>query len=46
MPQNMVEFTATIEFEPSQTHDVKFRVSIIQEHKEIESDIVFAKLLP
>src|SRR6266852_8789035 len=46
MPQNMVEFTAMIEFEPSQTHDVKFRVSIIQEHKEIESDIVFAKLAP
>jgi len=46
MPQNMAEFTAIIEFEPSQTHDVKFRVSIIQEHKEIESDIVFAKLMP
>ena len=46
MPQNMVEFTAIIEFEPSQTHDVKFRVSIIQEHKEIESDIVFVKLTP
>ena len=46
MPQNIAEFTAMIEFEPSQTHDVKFRVSIIQEHKEIESDIVFAKLMP
>jgi hypothetical protein len=46
MPQNMVEFTAMIEFEPRQTYDVKFRVSIIQEHKEIESDIVFAKLTP
>ena len=46
MPQNMVEFTAIIEFEPSQTHDVKFRASIIQEHKEIESDIVFVKLTP
>jgi hypothetical protein len=46
MPQNMAEFTAIIEFEPSQTHDVKFRVSIIQEHKEIESDIIFAKLMP
>ena len=46
MPQNMAEFTAMIEFEPNQTHDVKFRVSIIQEHKEIESDIVFAKLMP
>ncbi len=46
MPQNIAEFTAMIEFEPNQPHDVKFRVSIIQEHKEIESDVVFAKLLP
>ncbi|HEV2193227.1 MAG TPA: hypothetical protein VGR54_06385 [Nitrosopumilaceae archaeon] len=46
MPQNIAEFTAVIEFEPTHTHDVKFRVSIIQEHKEIESDIVFAKLTP
>ena len=44
MPQNTVEFTATIEFEPKEEHEVKFRVSIIQEHKEIESDILFAKL--
>ncbi len=46
MPQNLAEFTAMIEFEPTQPHDIKFRVSIIQEHKEIESDIVFAKLVP
>ncbi len=46
MPQNMAEFTAMIEFKPNQPHDVKFRVSIIQEHKEIESDVLFAKLLP
>ena len=46
MPQNTAEFTATIEFEPKEDHDVKFRVSIIQEHKEIESDILFAKLVP
>lgn len=46
MPDNKTEFTATIEFKPLESHDVKFRVSIIQEHKEIESDIVFAKLLP
>lgn len=46
MPQNIAEFTASIEFEPEESHDVKFRVSIIQEHKEIESDILFAKLLP
>jgi len=45
MPQNIAEFTAMVEFEPKESHDIKFRVSIIQEHKEIESDIVFAKLL-
>ncbi len=46
MPQNSAEFTASIEFEPKESHDVKFRVSIIQEHKEIESAILFAKLVP
>ncbi len=46
IPKNMVEFTASIEFEPKETHEVKFRVSIIQEHKEIESDVLFAKLVP
>ena len=46
MPQNAVEFTASIEFEPEETHEVKFRASIIQEHKEIESDILFTKLVP
>ena len=46
MPQNSAEFTASIEFEPKEPHEVKFRVSIIQEHKEIESDILYAKLFP
>lgn len=46
MPQNSAEFTASIEFDPSGPHDVKFRASIIQEHKEIESDILFARLVP
>lgn len=45
MPDNKVEFTASIEFNPTEPHDVKFRVSIIQEHKEIESDVLFAKLV-
>ena len=45
MSENKAEFTAVIEFKPSEPHDVKFRVSIIQEHKEIESDILFAKLV-
>ena len=43
MPENKAEFTATIEFEPKQEHEVKFRVSIIEQHKEIESKIIFAK---
>ena len=43
MPENKVDFTASIEFEPKQVHDVKFRVSIIEQHKEIESDILFGK---
>ena len=43
MPDNIAEFTASIEFEPKEKHDVKFRVSIIEQHKEIENDVVFAK---
>jgi hypothetical protein len=42
MPENRVEFTAQITFEPQQKHDIKFRASIIEQHKEIESDILFA----
>ena len=45
MQQNSVEFTASIEFEPTEVHEIKFRASIIQEHKEIESVIVFGKLM-
>ena len=43
MPDNKATFSASIEFEPKETHEVKFRVSIIEQHKEIESDVVFAK---
>lgn len=43
MPDNKAVFTAAIEFEPKETHEVKFRASIIEQHKEIESDILFAK---
>ncbi len=43
MPENKAELTASIEFEPKEPHEVKFRVSIIEQHKEIESDVVFAK---
>lgn len=44
MPENKVDFTAQITFEPTQKHDVKFRASIIEQHKEIENDVVFASL--
>jgi len=43
MPDNKAKFTAIIEFEPEQAHDVKFRASIIEQHKEVESDQLFAK---
>ena len=43
MSENKVEFTAIINFEPNQEYEVKFRVSIIEQHKEIESQIIFAK---
>ena len=43
MPDNKAVFTAVIEFEPKESHEVKFRASIIEQHKEIENDILFAK---
>ena len=42
MIDNIAEFTAAIEFEPTEVHDVKFRVSIIEQHKEVESFVLFA----
>jgi len=43
MPENKAEFTAIISFEPTKTHEVKFRASIIEQHKEIDSQIIFAQ---
>jgi len=43
MPENKAEFIAIISFEPNQEHEIKFRASIIEQHKEIESQIIFAK---
>lgn len=41
-----VEFTATTSHVPAGDHSsVKFRVSIIQEHKEVASDIAYAKIV-
>lgn len=42
IPENKVDFIATIEFEPTEEHDVKFRASIIQQHKEVENAQLFA----
>lgn len=46
MPQNRAEFSAIITFEPQKKHDVKFRASIIEQHKEVESDVLFSSLEP
>lgn len=43
MPGDAAEFTAMIRFVPEREHEVKFRASIIEQHKEIESQIIFAK---
>ena len=43
MPKDVAEFTAIISFEPKQKHEVKFRASIIEQHKEIDSKIIFAE---
>lgn len=40
----VAEFTASVELESDRSHDVKFRASIIEQHKEVESHIVFATL--
>ena len=45
MPEDRVEFVALIGFEPKEgeEHEVKFRASIIEQHKEIESRVIFAR---
>ena len=43
MPDNKANFTASIEFAPEKSHEVKFRASIIEQHKEVESVQLFAK---
>ncbi len=43
MPEHRAEFTAVISFETEKEHEIKFRVSIIEQHKEIQSKIIFAR---
>lgn len=44
MLDGIVRFSGIITFDPLKKHDVKFRASIIEQHKEIESDVVFSEL--
>ncbi len=44
--KNTIEFTATTSHVPAGEYsNVKFRVSIIQEHKEVVSDITYTKIV-
>jgi hypothetical protein len=44
--RNTINFTATTNHIPAGEYsNVKFRVSIIQEHKEVASDVAFTKIL-
>lgn len=40
----VAEFSASAESSDGRGREVKFRASIIEQHKEVESDVVFAKL--
>ena len=44
--QTTIVFTATTNHIPASSHsNVKFRVSIIQEHKEVAADVVYTKIV-
>lgn len=42
---NTIKFVAMIKFKPNKIHDVKFRVCIIEQHKEITEDVTWAKFI-
>ncbi len=42
MSDNQAVFTAQMNFKPDRDYEIKFRASIIEQHKEIESVVVFA----
>ncbi|MDQ3872980.1 MAG: hypothetical protein M3258_05145 [Thermoproteota archaeon] len=44
--RNTIDFAATTNHAPRSEHsNAKFRVSIIQEHKEVASDVAYAKIV-
>jgi hypothetical protein len=44
--KNEIKFTAITKHVPQGSSNVKFRATIIQEHKEIADDVAFLKLVP
>lgn len=43
---NSAKFKAEAKFEADRNHEIKFRASIIEQHKEVDSVIVFAEYVP
>ncbi|HYY85743.1 MAG TPA: hypothetical protein VE594_01415 [Nitrososphaeraceae archaeon] len=44
--QNQIKFTAITKHVPQGSSTVKFRATIIQEHKEVADDMAFLKIVP
>lgn len=44
--QNEIKFTAITTHAPQVSSNVKFRATIIQEHKEVADDVAFLKIVP
>jgi hypothetical protein len=44
--QNEIKFTAITTHVPQGSSNVKFRATIIQEHKEVADDVAFLKIVP
>lgn len=43
---NEIKFTVTTEHVPQRLSNVKFRASIIQEHKEVADNVAFLRIVP
>lgn len=44
--QNTARFEAKAKFEADRDYEVKFRASVIEQHKEVDSHTVFVKCVP
>ncbi|HZA70547.1 MAG TPA: hypothetical protein VE548_12690 [Nitrososphaeraceae archaeon] len=43
--QNEIKFTVITKYVPQESSNVKFRATIIQEHKEVADDVAFLKIV-